>query len=132
MLAYAIAFISAALIFYTIGVWAEHLKKDLRWSHIVFFGLGLACDITGTELMRRIASAGEASFSGSVAGVLAVVMAITGALALLLMAVHFVWAVVVMVRGTERSRATFHRFSLTVWAIWLVPYFTGMASSMIG
>ncbi|QCP05056.1 MULTISPECIES: HsmA family protein [Brevibacterium] len=132
MLTPAIVFITAALLFYTAGVWAEHLKKELRWSHVVLFGLGLVCDVTGTELMRRIAASGGADFSGSTAGILTSVMAITGALALVLMAVHLIWAIVVMVRGTEQARATFHRFSLIVWAIWLVPYFTGMAGAMIG
>lgn len=37
-----------------------------------------------------------------------------------------------MIRGTEEAKRTFHRFSLIVWIIWLVPYFTGMAASMIG
>lgn len=132
MLPSAIIFISAALVLYTIGVWAEHLRKTLRWSHVVFFGLGLACDITGTELMRRIAASGDATFSGSTAGVLTAIMAVTGFIALVLMAVHFLWAVWVMIRGTEAARATFHRFSLIVWIIWLVPYFTGMAGSMLG
>lgn len=83
--------------------------------------------------MRRIAESGDANFfSGSAAGFLSLTMALTGALALLLMAVHFVWAVIVMIRGAEEAKGTFHRFSLIVWIIWLIPYFTGMAASMIG
>lgn len=133
MLTPAIIFITLALIFYTVGVWAEHLRKDLTWTHVVFFGFGLVCDATGTEIMRRIAESGDANFfSGSAAGFLSLTMALTGALALLLMAIHFVWAVIVMIRGTEEAKRTFHRFSLIVWIIWLVPYFTGMAASMIG
>lgn len=133
MLTPAIIFITLALIFYTIGVWAEHLRRSLTWTHVVFFGLGLAADATGTEIMRRIAASGEADlFTGTAAGILGTTMAITGALALLLMAVHFVWAVIVMVRGTAEAKQTFHRFSLIVWVIWLVPYFTGMAASILG
>ena len=55
MLIFAIAFITAALVFYTMGVWAEHKKKVLTWPHVILFGLGLVCDATGTEFMRRIA-----------------------------------------------------------------------------
>ncbi|WAL40136.1 HsmA family protein [Brevibacterium sp. BRM-1] len=132
MLTPAIVFISSALVFYTFGVWAERLQGTLRPWHVVAFGLGLACDATGTEFMRRIACSGGASFSSGTGEVLGAVMAITGALALLLMAVHFVWALVVVIRGTDRAKTVFHRFSILVWAIWLVPYFTGMASSMIG
>lgn len=131
MLTPAIILITAALLLYTAGVWAEHLRKELRWSHVVLFGLGLVCDTTGTELMRQVAVSGDADFSGSAAGILTWVMAVTGGLALVLMAVHLIWAIVVMLRGTERARATFHRFSRLVWAIWLVPYFTGMAGAMI-
>jgi len=131
MLTPAIIFISAALVFYSIGVWAERFTGTLRWSHVMFFGLGLICDVTGTELMRRIAASGQASFESGTAQILGAVMATTGALALLLMAIHFVWALVVMMRASQRARRTFHRFSVIVWAIWLIPYFTGMASAMV-
>lgn len=91
MLTPAIIFITLALIFYTVGVWAEHLRRNLTWTHVVFFGFGLVCDATGTEFMRRIAESGDANFfSGSAAGFLSLTMALTGALALLLMAIHFV------------------------------------------
>lgn len=60
-----------------------------------------------------------------------VIMPITGALALILMAVHFVWALVVVIRHRQSELAVFHCFSVVVWAIWLVPYFTGMIGAMI-
>lgn len=58
-------------------------------------------------------------------------MAITGLIALILMAVHFFWALIVMFKSAERAKAIFHTFSVTVWAIWLVPSLTGLASSMV-
>ena len=64
MLIFAIAFITAALVFYTMGVWAEHKKKVLTWPHVILFGLGLVCDATGTEFMRRIAQSDSFSFGG--------------------------------------------------------------------
>lgn len=48
------------------------------------------------------------------------------------MAVHLVWAIVVLVRDREAEKNTFHRFSLIVWAIWLIPYVVGAAIAMIG
>ena len=36
----SITAITLALIFYTIGVWAEHRAKILKWNHFVFFALG--------------------------------------------------------------------------------------------
>ena len=129
MLPFAIVSITLALVFYTIGVWAERLQKVLKWWHVVFFGLGLAADATGTYLMTQIA--GERRSAAVAASPLDTVMAWTGTIALLLMAVHLVWAVIVLIRGRENEKHTFHRFSIVVWAIWLVPYFAGMASAMI-
>ncbi|MDS1269796.1 HsmA family protein [Lipingzhangella sp. LS1_29] len=131
MLAAAIVIITAALVFYTAGVWSERLQRTLRWWHAGAFGLGLACDATGTFLMSRIADARDATGEHAVS-VLDRVMAISGGLALLLMAVHLVWAIVVLVRNRPRERAQFHRFSIVVWVIWLVPYIAGAAAAMSG
>ena len=48
------------------------------------------------------------------------------------MLVHAVWATVVLARRDERLILTFHRFSLVVWAIWLVPYFSPMFVAIAG
>jgi uncharacterized repeat protein (TIGR03987 family) len=47
-------------------------------------------------------------------------------LAIVLMLVHAVWATVVLARHDERWITEFHKFSVVVWAIWLVPYFSPM------
>lgn len=129
MLVAAIVLISAALACYTLGVWAEHRAGLLRGRHVAAFAAGLAFDATGTGVMARIAAAGGAA-TGGAAGVLNDVMAATGAVALVVMAIHTGWAVVVCVRGRERELRRFHRFSVGVWALWLLPYVTGMAGSM--
>jgi uncharacterized repeat protein (TIGR03987 family) len=46
--------------------------------------------------------------------------------AILLMVLHAVWAVVVLRRGDEHALTSFHRFSVFVWAVWLIPYFSPM------
>ncbi|MDJ0335478.1 HsmA family protein [Salinibacterium sp. G-O1] len=130
MLIVAIVLITAALIFYTIGVWAERIRKDLRPWHAVFFGFGLISDITATLMMTRIAAASTNSDTGFAAA-LGAVMAVTGTVAILLMAVHLVWAVVVLVRNRENERHNFHRFSIVVWAIWLIPYLAGAIGANI-
>ena len=108
-----------ALLCYTIGVWGERLSGRLRPWHAAFFWLGLIADTTGTELMRRIAGGFHLSLHGA-----------TGALALILMLVHAIWATVVLVRRDERALTTFHRISVVVWAIWLVPFIGGMVAGM--
>ncbi len=57
---------------------------------------------------------------------------ISGLLAIALMAVHAVWASVVLARRDERLIRSFHRFSLAVWAIWLIPYFSPMFFALGG
>lgn len=128
MLASAIVVITFALVFYTVGVWAEHFQKTLKWWHAGAFGLGLIFDATGTFLMSRIADeSADVATSG-----LNQVMIVTGAIALILMAIHLVWAVTVLIRDRETEKARFHKFSRIVWLIWLVPCFTGAIGAMAG
>ena len=112
----AILFITGALAFYSAGVWGEKIKGRLSPLWIVFFWAGFVCDTTGTAMMSRIAGGPFLfNFHG-----------ITGMLAILLMASHAVWATIVLVRKDEKSISGFHRFSIAVWIIWLVPYLSGV------
>lgn len=111
--------ITLALVFYSVGVWAERLAGKLKPWHLVFFWLGLACDTIGTGLMMEMAG-----------GLTADVHGVTGVAAILLMLVHAVWATLVLIRRDERAIANFHKFSLFVWLVWLVPYFSGVVMGM--
>ena len=128
MLAPAIVVITLALVFYSVGVWGERIQGILKPWHAVFFGLGLAADATGTFLMTRIAAGRRAD--GIQPSGLSAVMAVSGTIAIALMAIHLVWAVVVLIRNREHEKQTFHRFSLAVWVLWLIPYVIGAASAM--
>ena len=119
----AIVTITLALVFYTIGVCAEHRSRQLKKSHLIFFWLGLCMDTTGTILMGRIAK--QSMFSGKLS-----LHGITGSLAIILMIVHAIWATIVLAKNNEASAKNFHRFSIAVWAIWLVPYILGMVIGM--
>jgi len=33
-------------------------------------------------------------------------------------------------KGKEKTRKIFHRYSIIVWIIWLIPYFGGMYMGM--
>lgn len=107
--------ITLALVFYTIGVFAERRAGTLSPRHLAFFYLGLACDATGTSFMSLLAQGGVSTAH-----------AVTGALALVLMLAHAVWATAVVLKGTPTARTRFHRLSLGVWLVWLVPYVCGM------
>ncbi|MCE5173630.1 TIGR03987 family protein [Paenibacillus profundus] len=119
MLALAVIFINLALVFYTIGVWGEKRAGALQHKHLFFFLLGLVCDTTGTSLMSLLAGDGGNPLH-----------ALTGLAALILMLVHAVWAALVKWKGSAASQRRFHKFSLTVWGLWLVPYLIGVVMSM--
>ncbi len=118
----AVIAITLALIFYTIGVWSERIAKTLKPVHLVFFWLGLCCDTFGTYMMSHIAY-------GSGVGLMSA-HGITGMIAIVLMMVHAVWATVVLAKKDEKAMHTFHRFSIAVWVIWLVPFILGMIMGM--
>jgi len=111
--------ITLALVFYSIGVWAERLAGRLKRWHLACFWLGLACDSVGTGIMFEVAERIGAD-----------VHSITGIAAILLMFIHAVWASLVLWRKNEEAITTFHRYSVAVWTIWLVPYLTGFFVSM--
>ena len=125
----SIVLITLALVFYTIGVWSERIQGELKWWQVGAFALGFAADTSGTMLMSAIAkSDGPSGLEGS--PILAQLMAVSGVVALVLMGLHLAWAVVVMIRNKPAERKSFHKFSLVVWTIWLVPYFTGAIAAM--
>ena len=107
--------ISLALVFYSIGVWSERIQGRLKPWHLAFFILGLICDTWGTGLMFEY-----------VGGMMFDLHGITGVIAILLMAVHALWALIVLARKDEKAIQNFHRFSVAVWVIWLVPYLSPM------
>lgn len=118
----SVIFIVAALLLYTLAVWAERLAGRLQVWHLVVFWLGLLADGTGTWLMVLIARA-----TNQPPDLVSAVHAITGALALLLMLSHCGWATVVLWRRDEVALRNFHRFSTLAWSVWLVPFFIGGA-----
>jgi len=111
--------ITLALIFYSIGVWAERIVGRLKGWHLVFFWLGLVCDTVGTGMMMEMAGGITFDIHGA-----------TGLIAIILMLVHAVWATLVLVRKDEKAIVNFHKFSVVVWVIWLIPYFNGFFLAM--
>ncbi|MBR1873586.1 MAG: TIGR03987 family protein [Eubacterium sp.] len=126
----AIVFIMLALIFYTIGVWWEKKDGILKLKHLVFFCLGLICDVTGTTAMSAIV--GARSGSESDMPILLNAHGITGIIAIVLMVVHVAWAIAVLIRNRDDEKQVFHSFSFIVWCVWLVPFFIGMLIGMRG
>ena len=118
--------ITLALVFYTIGVWAEHKAKILRWWHFVFFVIGFVCDCSGTAAMSKLADDSDKTANSGLISV----HGITGALAIALMFIHAIWALIVLLGDKQEAKERFHKLSLVVWAIWLIPYLIGMFMGM--
>lgn len=122
MLFYAIVSMCLAFTFYTIGVWGEKLQGILKKWHLYVFWIGLAFDTAGTSLMSMLS---EEEFQFNFHGV-------TGLLAIILMLLHSIWATAVLARKDEAMKIKFHRLSILVWLIWLVPFISGAVFAMAG
>jgi uncharacterized repeat protein (TIGR03987 family) len=116
----ATVLITLALIFYSVGVWSERIARYLKPWHVVMFWLGLLFDASGTYAMDLLEPGIDWTSMHT----------ITGQLAIWLMLAHAVWATIVVRRGDEATRASFHRLSVIVWLVWLVPYIGGMFLGM--
>lgn len=123
MLFYAVIFISLALVFYSVGVWSEKIQGKLKAWHLMFFYFGLACDTTGTLIMEEITKSMSINTS--------IFHGITGALAIILMLVHAFWATFVLIKKDDVMINKFHKFSIFVWIIWLIPFISGFIFGMM-
>ncbi len=116
MLIIAMNLIFVACILYSVGVWSEKLQGRLKPWHLLVFWLGLIFDTIGTGAMTIMAgSIFQFNFHG-----------ITGMTAIVLMLFHATWASIVVYKKDEMRLLHFHKFSLVVWIIWLIPMITGM------
>ena len=116
----AVILITLALVAYSIGVWSERLSRYLKGWHVLAFWAGFLFDSSGTLAMDLLEPGIDWTSSHT----------ITGQIALWLMLAHAIWATRVVRAGTESAKIRFHRFSLVVWTIWLVPYIGGMFLGM--
>lgn len=97
----AVITITLALVFYTIGVFSERKAHILKKQHVLIFWLGLIFDTTGTTIMSFITKDGAGGQSGMG------LHGITGALAIILMLFHALWATLVLVKKMRRNRRVF-------------------------
>ncbi|BEP28360.1 HsmA family protein [Helicovermis profundi] len=104
---------------YTIGVFSERRAKTLNNKHVIMFWIGLFFDTLGTTTMSIIS--GKITFN---------LHGVTGLLAIVLMMLHVIWATFINRKGSEKQKVKFHKYSLFVWLIWLVPFVTGMILNM--
>ncbi len=120
MVLYSVISMCLALTFYSVGVWSEKKQGTLKKWHLYVFWAGLVFDTLGTTIMSSISTGSfKLDFHG-----------ITGLLAIILMFVHALWASVVLVKNNENMKIKFHKFSIIVWSIWLIPFISGAIFAM--
>jgi uncharacterized repeat protein (TIGR03987 family) len=114
-------FITLALVFYSLGIWSERIARYLKPWHVGMFWTGFTFDVLGTLHMHFISTKPFNIMEPHT---------LTGQIALWLMLAHAIWATYVIRKGSEDLHRHFHRYSLMVWVIWLIPYFGGMWLAM--
>ena len=119
LLIFAIISMLLAVTAYTTGVFSERKSKTLKKNHIIIFWIGLIFDTSGTTAMGAISDGFTLDIHG-----------ITGLGALILMLIHVIWATAVHVKGNETQKNSFHKYSLWVWLLWLVPFTSGLILNM--
>jgi len=97
------------------------MARYLKPWHVVAFWIGFVFDVSGTYAMHLLA---EGQFD------ILTPHTLTGQIALWLMLLHAIWATRVIIKQDESMKNKFHKFSIVVWLIWLIPYFGGMFLGM--
>jgi len=115
----AVITILLAAVLYSVAVFAEHRSGVLKPWHVALFWSGLVFDTISTTLMSGLAGGFELNIHG-----------VLGIVAILLMIIHAVWATVAIVRADKRVLHDFHKFSLAVWALWMVTLVTGFGIAL--
>ena len=131
-MSYGVVFINLAFVLYTVGVWSEKIQGKLKLGHLGLFWLGIICDVLGTGAMEEISKSHVENVSLLHYGPLSISFhGLTGVIALLLMLSHTCWATYIIVKNKERWVMKFHRYSLLVWLVWLLPFVSGAISHMM-
>jgi len=116
---YATILFTVALVLYSVAIWSDRHSPQLkRWQILVFF-VGVVADIWGVWLSYLFV--GQWVFTPH---------AILGFTALGLMLLHFIWLLLAFKSQDQQKMASFRRFGVAVWSVWLVSYLSGFVSGI--
>ena len=115
ILIFAVTAMLLAAVLYTVAVFGERAATTLKPWHLALFWTGLAFDTTGTTLMTDIAGGWRGDLHAYV-----------GLSAVVLMLIHSAWATIALALKKEKVLQGFHRFSIHVWALWMVALISGV------
>lgn len=105
----------AALVLYSLVIWAHRVKRKLYPWMVRVFGLALTADIIGTIFLCAMNSKGWALTFHTVSGFAS----------LLIMALHFSWALLALA-VRRKFEIYFNRFSIYAWCLWLAAFISGV------
>lgn len=104
-----------ALFLYSFVIWAHQFKKKFSPWMVWLFGLGLTADVGGT-IFLCVALSSRWTYNTHT---------ILGLVSLLIMALHFAWALLSVTFG-GRFEDYFKRFSVLAWFFWLTAFVSGI------
>jgi len=104
-----------ALILYTTVILSHKFRKSLSGWMVWVFGLALTADTAGT-IFVCIVAAKRWIWN---------LHTISGLASLVIMAVHFVWALLA-INKKWKFEVYFNRFSIWAWLLWLVAFVSGI------
>ena len=104
-----------ALLLYSFVIWFHQFRKSFSPWMVWLFGIGLATDVSGTVFLC-VAVASRWVFS---------LHTYFGLVSLLIMALHFVWALLSVTYG-GKFESYFKRFSVLAWFLWLIAFVSGI------
>jgi len=107
-----VKFIAAALVFYTIAIWSERFKKELKLWMLLVFITAFLCDLGGTSIMFFTSRSLN-------------LHSISGYTALSIMSAHL-WFAIEATRGKTWYAKVFSRYSLYAWLLWLLAFVSGI------
>ncbi|MFH0891242.1 MAG: HsmA family protein [Candidatus Falkowbacteria bacterium] len=110
----AVILVLSAFVFYTTAVFSEKISQELSRAIIAIFALGFLFDLAGTAAMLMLPGR-----------IIANIHAFFGCLALLIMTVHFIWAIRAL-KKRSRAAGLFRKYSVYAWTIWLFAFCTGI------
>jgi uncharacterized repeat protein (TIGR03987 family) len=104
-----------ALLLYSVVIWTHKINKELLYWMMVAFGIAFFLDAFATVVVCANAKAGWTWNLHT----------ITGLASLLIMGLHFVWAVGAYANVGKLGKY-FDRYSVYAWVLWLVAFVSGI------
>lgn len=108
-----------ALALYSIVIWTHWLRRkrlpELRRWMLWTFGIALTCDISATIFVCTLGNQWIWNFH-----------TITGLASVLVMGLHFIWALDATVWTRGRCQELFNQCSLWAWVLWLSSFISGI------